>query len=1136
MDIVTRSIAKAQEWSDNAQKYSTPYASRLLSRVLDHPGGLDYTVTFVDGVIRPEDSKVVSDNLSNISSKDASFLPPYLGVLTKGGGKLAPLLPKVADEIAQKIFAALVGDLVVDVTPSKLGPAIAKLRTDGSRLNLNLLGEAVLGDAEAARRLAATTELIRRDDVDYVSLKVSSVIGPHAAFGFDDAVAHAVDQLLPVFRIARDSNTFINLDMEEYKDLHLTLDVFKSILDMPEFKDYRAGIVLQSYLPDGLDALKGLTEWAKGRRAEGGAPIKVRIVKGANLSMERVDALMHGWELAVQPSKEATDANYIAMLDYSLTRENIDAVHVGIAGQNLFTLAYGVLLCRDRDIALGTEVDIEMLAGMATPQAHAVRDDVGQLLYYVPVVKPEEYDVAISYLVRRLEENATPENFMSNVFSLDDASVFDVEADRFAQAYKLAESGLEHGPRRLQNRYEKHDGFPMTFANTPDTDPSLPANLEWAKDIAGRMEASQIGVDAVNANTQSTFAELDNIIETAENSGKEWAARPAVERAEILVKVADMMEEHRAELIEVAGSEAYKTIDQADVEVSEAVDFARYYAHLAPALDELDGANFTPVSTTLITPPWNFPIAIPAGGVLAALATGSSVLFKPARIARRIGSYIAELMWQAGVPRDVLQLLNLDESVEGADKGLGQHVVERVDQVILTGSIETAEMFRSWRPDLRVFAETSGKNAIIVTPHADIDLAVKDVVYSAFGHAGQKCSASSLVILVGSAGFSRRFHDQLVDAVRSLNVGYPSDLSTEMGPLTEAPREKLMRGLTKLEPGQSWVVKPKKIDEHLWTPGVRSGIEPGSEYHLTEYFGPILGVMRAENLVQAVEWQNAVEFGLTAGIHSLDADEIAYWIDHVHAGNAYINRGITGAIVQRQPFGGWKRSSVGTGAKAGGPNYLYGLGRVTPNFTGTHSALNHRVLQDAGAVAEKLDDPARTKDILSGMDRALTSEFLAEHDPSQLGVEINILRYIGFPRVVVRLGEGEPVGDLLASVAGAVALSAGVEASTATALPAEVERFMSDHGVVVTVESVEQWHRRAKGMSVSPDGVRFRVIGEDPAALASAIDGSVDVGIYSDPITPAGRVELLPYVQEQAIAATNHRFGNQTSLLVGVLR
>lgn len=1136
MDIVTRTIAKAQEWSDHAQKYPTPYASRLLSQVLDHSGGLDYTVNFVDGVIRPEDPKVVADNLADISAKDASFLPPYLGALTKGGGRLAPLLPGVATEVAEKIFAALVGDLVVDVTPSKLGPAIAKLRADGSRLNLNLLGEAVLGDEEAARRLAATTELIRRDDVDYVSLKVSSVIGPHAVYGFDQAVDHAVNQLLPVFRIAKQSNTFINLDMEEYRDLHLTIAVFKRILEHDEFKNYHSGIVIQSYLPDGRDALADVTAWAKARRAAGGAPIKVRIVKGANLSMERVDAVMHGWELAVQPSKEATDANYLAMLDDSLTPENVDAVHIGIAGQNLFTLAYGVLLARDRGLALGTEVDLEMLAGMATPQAHAVRDDVGSLLYYVPVVKPEEYDVAISYLVRRLEENATPENFMSNVFALEDSAVFDLEAERFKVGYEIAQDGLSHGPRRLQDRTQPHEGFAKEFSNTPDTDPSLPANIEWAAQIAARIPTSEVGSTIVSEHTQTTHAALDAMLATVTDAGKEWAARPASERADILLKVADVFEQNRGTLIEAAGSEAGKTVDQADIEVSEGIDFARYYASLAPALDALEGAIFTPVETTLITPPWNFPIAIPAGGAIAALATGSGVLFKPAGLTKRVGSLLAHYMWQAGVPRDVLQLVNLDQSADGADENLGRYLVDRVDQVILTGSIDTARMFRSWRPDLRVFAETSGKNAIIVTPHADIDLAVKDVVYSAFGHSGQKCSAASLVILVGSAGFSKRFHSQLTDAVRSLKVGYPDDLSTEMGPVTEVPRDKLLRGLTQLETGQAWAVKPTKLDEKLWTPGLRAGVEPGSEYHLTEYFGPILGVMRANSLVEAVEWQNAVEFGLTAGIHSLDDAEIAYWLDHVHSGNLYVNRGITGAIVRRQPFGGWKRSSVGTGTKAGGPNYLYGLGHVTPAFTGSYGGvLRDPILRKAATVAQKLDDPARTEEILEGMDSALTEEFLGEHDPSQLGVEINILRYVGFPRVIIRYAEGQPVGDLLASAAGAVALGAHVEVSTSVRLPDDVAAFLADNSVLVTVESTEDWYGRAKHMSVSADGVRFRVLGEDPAPLAAAIDGSVDVGIYADPITPAGRVELLPYVQEQSITATNHRFGNETSLLHGVL-
>ncbi len=241
-------------------------------------------------------------------------------------------------------------------------------------------------------------------------------------------------------------------------------------------------------------------------------------------------------------------------------------------------------------------------------------------------------------------------------------------------------------------------------------------------------------------------------------------------------------------------------------------------------------------------------------------------------------------------------------------------------------------MFRSWKHDLPLLAETSGKNAIIVTPSADLDLAVADVVKSAFGNAGQKCSAASLVILVGSVATSERFRRQLADAVTSLAVGYPQDPATQMGPIVEPAQGKLERGLTVLAEGEEWLVQPRQLDDtgKLWSPGVRDGVQPGSEFHLTEYFGPVLGIMTAKNLDEAIGLQNAVDYGLTAGIHSLDTDEVARWLDTVQAGNLYVNRGITGAIVRRQPFGGWKRSGVGPGAKVGGPNTLLVLGSWKP--------------------------------------------------------------------------------------------------------------------------------------------------------------------------------------------------------------
>ena len=414
------------------------------------------------------------------------------------------------------------------------------------------------------------------------------------------------------------------------------------------------------------------------------------------------------------------------------------------------------------------------------------------------------------------------------------------------------------------------------------------------------------------------------MIDTAVEKGKAWGALSGAERAAILHRAGDVLEARRADLLEVMASETGKTIDQGDPEVSEAVDFAHYYAEAARKLDDVDGATFVPAKLTVVTPPWNFPVAIPAGSTLAALAAGSAVVIKPAKQARRSGAVMIEALWEAGVPRDVLTMVQLGE------RELGRQLISHpaVDRVILTGGYETAELFRSFRQDLPLLAETSGKNAIIVTPSADLDLAAKDVAYSAFGHAGQKCSAASLVILVGSVAKSKRFHNQLIDAVTSLKVGYPEDPASQMGPIIEPANGKLLNALTTLGEGESWAVEPKKLDGtgKLWSPGVRYGVRRGSYFHLTEFFGPVLGVMTAETLEEAIAIQNQIEYGLTSGLHSLNPAELGLWLDTVQAGNLYVNRGITGAIVQRQPFGGWKKSAVGAGTKAGGPNYLVGLG------------------------------------------------------------------------------------------------------------------------------------------------------------------------------------------------------------------
>jgi RHH-type proline utilization regulon transcriptional repressor/proline dehydrogenase/delta 1-pyrroline-5-carboxylate dehydrogenase len=1187
--LADEAVALVRRWLRESAEYPVDASAAQLAGLLKDPNGLDFTLGFVDRVVRPEDLFVAGNSLSTVARKVPKFLPWYMRGAVLAGGLVGPVVPGVVVPVARRVLREMVGHLIVDATPDKLGPAIEKLRENGARLNLNLLGEAVLGEAEAGRRLHGTRALLERDDVDYVSIKVSSVVSQLSMWAFDEAVDKIVERLTPLYELAAASPTqkFINLDMEEYKDLHLTLAVFRRILDQPQLLGLEAGIVLQAYLPDAVRALAELTDWAKARRARGGAPIKVRVVKGANLAMENVDATIHGWPLATYSNKQATDTNYKRVLDYALTAERTDAVRIGVAGHNLFDIAFAWLLAGERGVR--DHIEFEMLLGMATGQAEAVRKDVGGLLLYTPVVHPKEFDVAISYLVRRLEENASSENFMSAVFELSsNEALFQREKQRFLDS--LADlDAVVPGPNRIQDRTvvpaltplagEGEDGAaadsdssPHTvdpsltgavlgftrgstpdfrslmrptapepvggdFRNAPDTDPALPVNREWGRAILTRVPASVEGDELVAAHTVTDERVLEGILGSVAQAGSGWGARSGSERAEILHRAAVALEANRARLLEVMASETGKTLAEGDPEVSEAIDFANYYAERARDLDTVQGARFVPSSLTVVTPPWNFPVAIPAGSVLAALAAGSGVILKPAEQAKRCGSVLADILWEAGVPRDVLSLVHVSEGE------LGQQLVShpRVDRVILTGAFETAELFRSWRPDLPLLAETSGKNAIIVTPNADLDLAVADVVKSAFGHAGQKCSAASLVILVGSVARSERFRNQLVDSVRSLRVGYPEDPTTQMGPLVEPASGKLKHALTQLGGGESWLVEPRRLDDtgRLWSPGVKTGVRPGSYFHLTEFFGPVLGIMHARTIAEAIRLQNAVPYGLTAGLHSLDSHELAIWLERVEAGNLYVNRGITGAIVQRQPFGGWKRSSVGAGTKAGGPNYLMGLGSWVSDAGRNSTTLHLRglaprvteLIESAQSAIGYADFDVVRRSALSDA-IAWQEEFGVVRDVQKLGVERNLFRYVSLP-VTVRLGEGGRLADLLRVLAAATVARSKYRVSSAIELPAATMEILDVRSIPVVVESDEEWLRRVAAGGLSTD--RVRLVGGNARALAEALGGTPSVAVYAGEVTAAGRVELLPFLHEQAISITAHRFGNPDSLSDAVI-
>lgn len=1109
-------------WLDVANGIPVTKSAKRLAGVLQDSKGLKFTVTFVDEVVRPEDLRIAARALAKIAPDVPQFLPLHLKMLVRVGGIFAPMLPWLVVPMARKVLRGMVAHLIVDATNSKLTKTIRRLNAQKVRLNINLLGEAVLGKKEAAKRIAGTKRLLARSDVDYVSIKVSAAVAPHSPWAFREAVDHIAEELLPLYRLANESEPkkFVNLDMEEYKDLNLTIAVFTAILERPEFKNLTAGIVLQAYLPDSLPAMESLQHWAAQRVKDGGAPIKVRLVKGANLPMEKVEADMHGWPLATWAEKQETDAHYKRVLRYALDPLHIKNVRLGVAGHNLFDIAYAWLLAGELEVR--DYLDFEMLLGMAPAQAEAVRQSVGKLILYTPVVAPREFDAAIAYLIRRLEEGAASENFMSAVFELTKKpELFEREKKRFSAALADIQKEIPV-TKRVADRYAAVD-MPSAnhFVNTPDTDPAIGSNREWAEGILERARNTKIGLASLE-NSVITIAEVAEIIQDTRKAAKSWAALGATGRAKILERCGQTLATHRADFLEIMAHEAGKTLEQGDPEVSEAIDFAYYYAGQALELDHIDGATFTPAKLTVITPPWNFPLAIPAGSTLAALAAGSSVILKPARLTARTASLLAEALWEAGVPKDVLRFVITEDretsSALVSDPG--------VDRVVLTGSYETAQLFKQLRPDLPLLAETSGKNAIIVTPSADFDLAVKDTVYSAFGHAGQKCSAASLVVLVGSAAHSKRFREQLFDATSSLIVGPATNPETQMGPIIDSPGVKLLSGLTKLSPGETWLLQPREIAPNVWTPGIRDGVKRGSEFHRVEYFGPILGIMSAATLEEAVEIVNDIDYGLTSGLHSLDSKEIEYWANHIEAGNLYVNRGTTGAIVRRQPFGGWKKSSVGAGTKAGGPNYLMGLGSWSSTKSDAPDAelvsevevfVNECIAVAYALDQEKLDFLSRS---LQSDEQAWRNHFAAK-DVSGLKYEQNIFRYRPtLLPVIIRLDVSANWAELVRVIAAALRAGSKTLVSTHQPLPERLAKAIKATTQLV-VEDAAAWSARVAGTKSG----RIRLIGASTEELQNPVYANPALAFFSGAVTESGRVELLPFLQEQSVSVTAHRFG-----------
>ncbi len=1146
----------------------------LLGRLMEDPDGQAFSNLLSDRAYRSRDPERIVGQVRHLLEclGTPAYLSPAERLQLGAVRAVGAALPQVVARAMLHKLRERTRSVILSSEEPVLSEHLARRRGSAVRMNLNWLGEAVLGEDEAERRVEGYGELLARDDVEAVSIKVSTICSQLNLLAWDETLARLRPRLRKLYRAAlthrfrradgSEVPKLVNLDMEAYRDLHLTVALFRSLLEEEEFSSLPAGLALQAYLPDSFAVQEELTRWALARVAAGGAPIRLRLVKGANLAAESVESSLRGWTVPVYATKAEVDANFKRMVTFGCQPEHVRGVELGIASHNVFDIAYAMTLRAWQRIESG--VGFELLEGMADHLRRAVQEVADDVLVYGPVVGDEAMQCAIAYLIRRLDENTAPDNFLRNAFTMrvGDQS-WRAQRRQFLRACRRQDVPSTDS-RRLQNR-NRAPVLPaaVEFANEPDTDFSLPCNRKWIHRHLDRIReappsnlAMQIGghpicrrpwADGFDPSRPevipyryplATAAEVEQALECAAAARATWHAVLPETRAAILARIAHGLRVARGALVAAMVLDAGKRVTEADAEVSEAIDFAEYYRRSFLALSADDRVRAEPKGVGLVTPPWNFPLAIPAGGTLAALVAGNPVILKPALETPLVTERFARICWQAGVPKEVLQLVFCTDRVASA-----LVADERVAFAVLTGATSTAQLFHDLKPDLDLMAETGGKNTLIVTSLADRDLAVQSAVQSAFGHAGQKCSAMSLLICEAEVYDDPAFRETLRDAATSLRVGPAWDLDSVVTPLIRPPTQSLLRGLTELEAGESWLLEPRPDPENprLWTPGIKLGVREGSYTHVTEFFGPLLGVVRAESLAEALRIANGTPYGLTAGLCSLDEREQVAWLDRMRAGNLYVNRGTTGAVVRRQPFGGVKASCFGPGAKAGGPNYVAQMVRLRDHSASPERGTPPPIvdlmlsrLRELLATEDWTELEAASVEYAAAFER----HFAVDHDPSQLLGQVNVFCYRPLERIVVRLSSSASARDTSLACAAALTCSDQLELTVHPDAERRLTWLRDVPGTAIRVETAAGFARRltqTSGYFIPPGAPprieRIRSVGTDePLVIEAAHQAGVHVA--TAPPLRRGRWELLHYVREQSICIDYHRYGNLSAAIL----
>ncbi|MGD8253140.1 MAG: L-glutamate gamma-semialdehyde dehydrogenase [Syntrophobacterales bacterium] len=923
---------------------------------------------FVDVLPYLTTAESLSRHIEEYFAKQDLDIPAALKWGAKGAGLGGRITGKMLGRTIRTNIESMAQQFIIGDNTKEALKVLTKLRKNNFAFTVDILGEATVSKAEAEQYQQSYLELLNalhkeekrwkslgdtESDLDwghrsklYISIKPSSLYSQTTPADFDGSVNAICERFTPIIRKSKDIGAFVRIDMEqcEYKDI--TLEVFRRLRSSPEFRDYpNLGIVLQSYLRDTDQDLDDLLEWAKAENL----PFSIRLVKGAYWDYETVIAKQHGWEMPVYTIKAETDAAFERQAQKIL--ENHDICHLACGSHNIRSIAAVLEMAKALKVP-ESRYEFQVLYGMAEPIRKALVKVAKRVRLYCPY---GELLPGMAYLVRRLLENTANESFLRQSFveNIDTEKLLEDPA-KFLE--KLIEKTRAATISELQDLKDHGPGFfsnePFVDFTRPDARSAFPEAIDQVRALLGRTYPLLIGdkeittedtLPSVNpANpeeivghiSQAGKQEIDSAIASANEGFPGWRDTLPKDRANYLFRAADIARKRIYVLAAWQVLEVGKQWDQAYADVGEAIDFLEYYGRemirlgserrMGTAPGELNHYFYQPKGLAAVIAPWNFPLAISCGMSAAAIVAGNCVLYKPSGLSAVVGFTLADVFKEAGLPKGVFNY------TPGRGSVIGDYLVDHPDisLIAFTGSMDIglrilgrASKVQSNQAGVKkVIAEMGGKNAIIVDDDADLDEAVVNILHSAFGYQGQKCSACSRAIVLES--IYDRFVRRFVEAAKSVQIGPAENPANYMGPVVDrAAQQKILEYIEIGKKEGNLLLSREVPDQGYYVPlTVFSDIKPEHRLAQEEIFGPVLSLMKVKTFDEAIEVANSTKFALTGGVFSRSPKHLEQARREFRVGNLYLNRGITGALVERQPFGGFKMSGVGS--KAGGPDYL----------------------------------------------------------------------------------------------------------------------------------------------------------------------------------------------------------------------